>query len=200
MRLEQLFHALADAFEHHSPIEVAGRDALKRAAPTARLTVTGDPLPIPVLEVLSADDAHPSCALIASTPFIWAPPQTSSDPEYIADSRPKVHVELIGPEGLVESDEIRLGLYGMLPGAEYGIRTHLAEEVFVMLAGEADWKRGEMDYSPLTAGQRSHHPSMMPHANRTRDKAFMSIYVWHGEISTESYAYTGVGRSSESDA
>ncbi len=137
-------------------------------------------------------DAHPVCALITHLPFHWAPPQSSTDPLYTAHSVAKVHVELLGPGGLVTSDRVRLGLYGMLPHSEYGIRTHPAEEIYVMLAGEADWKRDAEPYAPHGPGARSYHPSMMPHASRTRDMAFMSVYVWHGDISTENYAYAGL--------
>lgn len=193
MRLEPLIIALADAFDEGRPIEKAGRDALLAAASVIELRETGAPLPSEFLDILAREDAHPCCDLIAQTPFDWAPPQTSDDPSYIAVSKPKVHVELIGPDGLVTSEEVRLGLYGMLPGAEYGIRTHLAEEVFVMLAGRADWRTGSGAYNELVPGDRSHHPSMTPHANRTRDHAFMSIYVWHGDVSTDSYVYEGNG-------
>jgi len=48
-------------------------------------------------------------------------------------------------------------------------------------------------YEPLRASARAYHPSMTPHANRTRSHAFMSIYVWYGDVSTKSYVYEGVG-------
>jgi len=150
------------------------------------------PLPDEILDVMTSDDAHPACAVIMETPLLWTPPQTSSDPTYIAHSLPKSHVELLGPDGLVKSDTVRLGLYGMLPGHEYGLRIHPAEEVFVMLAGEADWKRGGGEYSPLRSGQRSYHASMLPHANRTRAFAFMSVYIWLGDVDTKNYVYQGI--------
>ena len=109
----------------------------------------------------------------------------------MAHSLRKAHVELVGPDGLVESDSIRLGLYGMKPGANYGIRTHPAEEVFVMMAGRADWKRGDAPIAELGPGERSHHPSMMPHATRTNDRAFLSVYAWIGNVTTDGYVYHG---------
>ena len=137
-------------------------------------------------------DAHPICALIAQCPFTWAPPQTSSDPLYAKHSWFKAHVELLGPGGLVKSDDVRLGFYGLLPNSEYGIRTHPAEEVFIMLAGQAYWKRGTKPYMLSSPGERSYHPSMMPHATRTGDLAFMSVYAWHGDLSTDNYVYEGL--------
>jgi len=193
MSLKSLFIAIADALDGDLEIERLGRTSLVEAAPQAgNYTGKISPLPQAIIKVMERDDAHPACKIIAETALLWAPPQTSDDPDYIAHSLPKSHVELLGPDGLVKSNEVRLGLYGMLPGHEYGIRTHPAEEVFVMLAGEADWKRGEDDYSPHGPGARSYHKSMLPHANRTRDQAFMSVYVWAGDVSTEQYEYKGV--------
>ena len=191
MSLEALFLGVADALDGDLEIEQFGRNELIKSAAHAQYDGETSPLDNAFVEIMTEVNAHPVCDLIMKTPLLWLPPQTSTDPKYIADSIKKAHVELLGPGGLVKSDKIRLGLYGMLPDAQYGIRTHPAEEVFVMLAGETDWKRGELDYTPHGPGERSYHPSMMPHAQVTRDKAFMSVYVWAGDISTDNYVYQG---------
>lgn len=87
--------------------------------------------------------AHPLCGDIIEMPLDWRPPETSKSPLYAKHSIFKSHVELVGPDGLVKSESIRLGLYGMLPNSEYGIRTHPAEEIYIMPAGECFWKRGD---------------------------------------------------------
>jgi len=192
LKLDSLFYSLAEVFDGTRAIEQHARQALESHAKHARVTGEAVALPQVFLDVMSAADAHPVCELVAQIPFHWAPPKTSSDPLYQQHSAPKVHVELIGPQGVAKSDQIRMGLYGMLPNAEYGIRTHPAEEIYIMLAGQALWKRGSDDYVLSGAGDRSYHPSMMEHANRTAETAFMSIYVWHGDISTENYTYSGI--------
>ena len=83
-------------------------------------------------------DANPICKLIIEMQFKCGPPETSNGPLYIKHSISKVHVELLGPNGLVKSDKDRLALYGMKPGAEYEIRTHVAEEIYIILAGDVD--------------------------------------------------------------
>ena len=192
MSIRGLFEAVADAFDGPREIEQAAQSALRIGAKSAAYNGTGSPLPADFIRVMSGADAHPVCQSILATPLDWAPPTTSDDPAYVAHSHPKVHVELLGPGGIVRSDKIRIGLYGILPNAEYGIRTHPAEEIFVMLAGNADWKHGNDPYTTLGPGQRSFHPSMMPHATRTTNSAFMSAYVWNGDISTENYVYQGI--------
>ena len=191
MRLKPLFLALADALDGDLEIERFGAQELRLAAEFAYYEGETSPLKAPMLDVFAMPDVHSVCAEIANAKLLWEPPRTSSDPAYIAASIKKAHVELIGPDGIVKSGKIRMGLYGMYPNADYGIRTHPAEEVFVMLAGEAWWKRGDEDYICETAGKRSYHPSMLPHATRTKDKAFMSVFIWSGDVSTDQYVYRG---------
>ena len=191
MNTGPLFAALAEVFAGERPIERFARDQLLSAEPVELKPAT-DGLPPEILDVIGRLDAHPVCQLIASYPFDWAPPTSSPDPLYVQHSLAKVHVELLGPDGLVKSDKTRLGIYGMKPNAEYGVRTHPAEEIYIMLAGEADWKRGDAAYAPHRAGERSYHPSELPHASRTRDEGFLSVYAWRGDVSTDNYVYAGL--------
>ena len=182
MNLRPLFVELESVFSGLEGIESYVRNALQKAQTEVALPSSTAPLPEPLIDVMERIDAHPICKLIAKAPFNWVPPQTSSDPLYAKHSKSKVHIELLGPGGLVNSDEVRLGLYGMMPNAEYGMRTHEAEEVYIMLAGAVDWKLSNAPYKSHFSGDRSYHPSMMPHANRTRELAFMSVYAWHGDL------------------
>ena len=192
MKLERLFRGLAEVFDASTQIEQTAREALLDAADVATYEGPAVPLRQPFLDVMHRSDAHQVCELIMETQFDWAPPQTSQDPLYVSHSHPKAHVELLGPDGIIPSKKVRLGLYGILPNAEYGVRTHKAEEVFIMLAGEALWKRGDRPYEMHGPGERSHHPSMLPHATKTGTSAFMSVYTWVGDLSTESYDYKGI--------
>jgi len=192
MNLNSLFQELADVFSGELAIEKDTRAELLSVDASVNIPSGAAPLPRVCLDVMAQPNAHPICKNIASIPFTWAPPQSSKDPLYAEHSIAKVHVELLGPDGLVKSDKIRLGLYGMLPNAEYGIRTHPAEEIYIMLAGEVDWIRGHMPYTPHLPNERSYHPSMMPHASRTRSAPFMSVYSWRGDISTDEYVYEGL--------
>lgn len=191
MRLKTLFLSLAEVLDGNLEIERFGASELRLASEFAYYDGEVSLLKKPILDVMQQSDSHSACKVIADTPLMWEPPKTSNDPAYIAASTKKAHVELLGPDGIIKSSKIRMGLYGMYPDAEYGIRTHPAEEVFVMMAGEAYWKRGNANYKIHGSGERSYHPSMMPHATRTRHNSFMSIYIWAGDVSTENYVYKG---------
>lgn len=189
--LAHLFRALAAVCDDGLEIEIAARRALEKAADKAVFKGTVSVLPATFQAILSDEGAHPVCAEIARTPLPWMIPQTSDDPTYVKDSRKKLIVELLGPDGIVPARGIRVGLYGIAPGAYYGYRTHPAEEVFVMLAGTADWAKGSTGFETLGTGGRAYHPSMTRHATITRDLAFLSLYVWCGDVSYSGYNYQG---------
>lgn len=194
MSLRDLYRSLIEVCDPSRPIEAVAIKALAAAADRVEnMPAVASPqsLQPPFQDVLAADDAHPVCMQIAAARLPWAVPQTSGDAKYRADSVKKMIVELIGPGGMVTTDDVRVGLYGILPGAKYGFRTHPAEEVFIMLAGEADWAKADSGFATLRTGARAYHPSMMRHATRTNDYAFMSFYIWSGDISFDRYRYDG---------
>ncbi len=197
MELKSLFRRLANLFNGDLKIEKVASQELQSQAPMAMLNDKGDQLAEPYQKVMCQHNAHPICSDILKIPFNWSPPKTSTDKLYQKHSVFKSHVELLGPDGLLKSDVVRLGLYGMLPASEYGIRTHPAEEIYIMLAGDCLWKRGADIYRSLTANERSHHPSYLPHATKTQSNAFMSVYVWIGDLSKDQYSYKGLPESSE---
>ena len=83
-------------------------------------------------------DVNPIWSIVTEMQFKRGSPETPNGPLYIKHSISKVHVEFLGPNGLVKSDKVRLALYGMKPGAEYEIRTHVAEEIYIIPAGNVD--------------------------------------------------------------
>ncbi len=80
----------------------------------------------------------------------------------------------------------------MLPNLTCGTGTHPAEKVFVMLAGQAHWKRTGNPFALHGVGELPYHPSMMEHATRAGAQGFMSIYAWRVDLSTEQYVYAGL--------
>ena len=191
MSLKSFLLDLADVFDGDLQIEkIARRELLKVSQ--ANFSTKQCALPAPILLVMRQPDAHPICNDIIEMPFDWRPPETLKSQLYAKHSVFKSHVELVGPDGLVKSESVRLGLYGMLPGSEYGVRTHPAEEIYIVLAGMCFWKRGDAPYCCERTNGRSHHSSLMPHASRTEDQAFMSVYAWVGDLSTDGYKYSGL--------
>ena len=192
MTLASLFDGLCELFTGDSQIEKHAKSELERARKNTLPPQEVNKLSAPFLKVMAQQNAHPLCPLISSLPFQWAPPQTSSDKLYREHSHFKAHVELLGPNGLAASSKVRIGLYGMLPNSEYGIRTHPAEEIYIMLAGNCLWKRGAQAYKLAGVGGRSYHSSMLSHATKTEQSAFMSVYLWAGDLTKKQYSYDGL--------
>ncbi len=188
-----IFKELAKVFCTDNELESLAKWTLKNIRDGIYFPTNVKHLDKSIVDVMTRADAHQVCETILRTPFNWEPPSTSDNQIYIRESVAKAHVELVGPTGLVKSNIIRIGLYGMPPNTEYGARTHPADEIYIMIAGKAYWQVDKKPYLLHSTGDRSLHPSMVKHANRTGNEAFMSIYVWHGDISTENYVYEGIG-------
>ena len=60
-----------------------------------------------------------------------------------------------------------------------------------MFVGQTLWKRGPAAYEIPGLGGRSYHSSIMRHAYKTGEVAFVLTYVWHGDLSTEQYVFDG---------
>lgn len=142
MANKNLFLKLAEVFNGNQEIERLPSQELIANAHKPLVLGLGTPLASDFINTMQCEDAEPICSLVLEIPFDWAPPETSNSRFYRHHSIFKAHVELLGPDRLFHSNKIWLGLYGMLPHSEYCIRTHPAEEIYMMLAGNYLWKLG----------------------------------------------------------
>ena len=154
--LKLLFIGLENIFSEPLTIVSHVHNELQSSKPTVKPLSCAAPLPQSFISVMERAGAHPICKLISEMQFNWGPPETSSSPLYVKHSPSKVNVKLLGPNGLVKSDKVRLGLYGMKPDYGYGIRTHAAKKIYTMLSGEVNWKFCDAPSTPHLPGERSY--------------------------------------------
>lgn len=109
-------------------------------------------------------------------------------------------VELIGADGMIFDDSCRVGLFAQTEQTDYIIRTHAAEELFVQIAGQAEWMRGDEPYQLRGPGDRMHHASFQPHASRTGHSALIAVWVWSGELDYKTYSYKGTAQHRENNS
>jgi hypothetical protein len=88
--------------------------------------------------------------------------------------------ELLGPYGLFASDSARLGFLLLGKGTLYPSHAHAAEELYLVLAGTADWQKGEEPWRPMPPGTTIHHTPHLPHAMRTAAEPLLAMYLWWG--------------------
>lgn len=89
-------------------------------------------------------------------------------------------MELIGPRGPFVADDIACGLLMFAPDTEYPQHRHEAEEIYVVLAGAAEWRAGAGEYEVAAPGSVLHRPSWSPHATRMGAEPMLALYLWRG--------------------
>lgn len=88
--------------------------------------------------------------------------------------------EFIGQRGPVASERIACGVLLLGPHVTYPSHAHEAEEIYLPIAGLAEWQRGAAPFAPVPVGQAIHHPAWMPHAMRTGGQPLAALYLWRG--------------------
>jgi hypothetical protein len=109
--------------------------------------------------------------------YVASPP----DPDFLGNYG---YVVLAGPGGLVEYDRLALGFLVLGPQTHYPTHRHPAVEIYVVAAGEAEWRKGEDPWRIEPEGSVIRHETMMPHATRTLAGPLLAIYLWRGDLKT----------------
>jgi mannose-6-phosphate isomerase-like protein (cupin superfamily) len=86
--------------------------------------------------------------------------------------------EIIGKKGPFVSDRIRagIGIYG--PNIVYPRHQHQAEEVYIVLAGSAEFKVGDRAAATRQVGDVIFVASNTPHGFCTSDQSLVIYYLW----------------------
>jgi len=93
--------------------------------------------------------------------------------------------QLIGPsEAPFHSETLRSFIAWTPPGMYYTWHHHPAEELYVVLAGEAEFSVHGQDTRTLRPGNSVYHDSMQPHALTNRDHPVLSYVLWRGDLTT----------------
>lgn len=91
---------------------------------------------------------------------------------------------LIGPGGGWRSEHMAAFMVYMPPGLWYPYHHHPAEELYYVLAGEAEFLRDGEDPETLRAGEAVFHAANQPHATRTHDQPLLAYVLWRSELGT----------------
>ena len=86
--------------------------------------------------------------------------------------------EIIGKRGPFVSDRIRAGIGIWGPDILYPRHRHQAEEIYVVLAGAAEFKIGAAEEVMRSAGDVIKVESNTPHGFRTFDQSLVVYYLW----------------------
>jgi len=99
--------------------------------------------------------------------------------------------DLVGPDGMIYSQHLRVGLFVQSANLNYVTRKHAAEESFIMLGGSAYWHTDTNPPKLCHPGDIIYHSSNTPHASITKDEPFIAAWRWTGDIAHNTYTLTG---------
>jgi hypothetical protein len=92
------------------------------------------------------------------------------------------YAELVGPDGFYPGDDFLLGLMILAPGLHYRDHFHAAPELYWLLTGPSDWKRGAGGYETREAGATLWHKPFVVHATRTLDTPLLCVWAWTRDV------------------
>lgn len=86
--------------------------------------------------------------------------------------------EIIGQRGPFISERIRAGIGIWGPAIDYPRHRHRAEEVYILLAGSAEFVLGDRAPETRLAGDAVYIEPDSPHGFRTTDRCLAVYYLW----------------------
>jgi hypothetical protein len=88
------------------------------------------------------------------------------------------NAELIGRNGFFAGDDFLLGLLLLGPGIHYRDHHHAAPELYWLLTGPSEWRRGTGDFEMHDAGDVIWHEPHIVHATRTLATPLLAVWAW----------------------
>lgn len=95
------------------------------------------------------------------------------------------HIEIVGPNGYAQTDDVRAGVMLLAADAHYPMHDHPASELYFVVSGHGYFKPEGKPWRSSPAGQFIFHQPYQPHAIETRTKSMLAFYLWHGDVVTE---------------
>lgn len=105
------------------------------------------------------------------------------------------YAELVGRRGLFGGGDYALGVLLLGPGLTYPPHAHPANEVYYVVGGTAEWRRGPGPWKAQPPGSLIEHPSGLVHATRTGVDPLLALYLWWGDIATHAKLTPGPDKS-----
>jgi hypothetical protein len=105
--------------------------------------------------------------------------------------------EGIGPDGRLQQDEMILGLFLLGPDTFYPEHAHPAEEYYIALTGNPEFKVGNNQFELQNDGAVILHHSNISHAIRSSKEPFYAIYGWRGEVEAKTWYRDNMNEETE---
>lgn len=83
------------------------------------------------------------------------------------------------------SDDVLFGLTIQAPHTFYAGHAHKAREIYYVISGKSQWKRGDEDWQDRSSGSLIFHDHHVSHAMQTFDEPLLSLFAWPGDLDSE---------------
>lgn len=147
---------------------------------------------IPAAELMSGDTALASDvlpdfrdALIAAAPFAkWRETYKESGASHAFLDRFACY-EVLGVDAAFGTSQMRSFVVYQPANFHYPWHHHPAEEMYLVIAGEAEFAIEGEPSKTLRPGDTIYHRSNVPHALTTHDCPIMAYVLWRGDLNTK---------------
>ena len=92
---------------------------------------------------------------------------------------------ILGLDAPFATDQMRGFLVYQRPGYHYPMHHHPAEEMYLVLAGEAEFHVEGKGSRILHPGDTQFHATNQPHALTTHDRSVLAYVLWRGDLLTK---------------
>jgi quercetin dioxygenase-like cupin family protein len=92
------------------------------------------------------------------------------------------YAELIGPHGFFRGDDFLMGLLLLGPKRHYRDHHHAAPELYWLLTGPSEWRRGNGEFETRVAGETIWHEPHVVHATRTAESPLLAVWAWTRDV------------------
>lgn len=187
---ENLLASLGDAFaEEGRPGGDLAADALRTADTSFYRRTVSEEAPRNVLEsTIALPDSLPLAEMVVRCQKMldW----TSWTGEGLENnvSRRLFTTELVGPDGHIPAEGVRVGLLASEPWTDYPVSSHSGEETYLVLSGVAEWSVEPFGYKEQHPGSFVHHPAWVKHGRRTKTQPFLGAWRWSGDLDLSTFS------------
>jgi mannose-6-phosphate isomerase-like protein (cupin superfamily) len=131
-----------------------------------------------------ASVAEAMAALLGPLPWRYSYPPRPASLIHPVDLGERIaFAELIGPRAPLSAPGCRAGFTLMAPDTFYPLHAHPAIELYLVIAGHAQWTTPEAERI-VPPGEFVLHRSSQAHAMRTFAEPLLALYGWSGDIDT----------------
>lgn len=162
----------------HGPVETAG--------PSCTLPVFRDSLAAALAAMPSSDPISEAVGAIAEKLGWYQVYQGAGLDPMLAERM--FAGQVIGQVGLLKSDNVRTGLFLLVPGLHYPMHTHAASEIYFCLSGSVTLQYG-LNGVPfdLRPGEISVTQSNHVHSLTTGLQPTLLVYQWIGDVDSPNW-------------